>query len=851
MMKKAVYSALKATLAALAFLPVLAGGCKNPTGAGPQQLTGSVTIKGSGIVGEELSVDTGQLGGDGDIVYQWQIRESKDGEYQDFPGGTDDIYTPGDTEIGSYFRVIVTRIGYEGAVISNEVRISPLTLFTLTGTVGIDGDPSIAGELTANIELLDGDGDPDYQWRISETPDALDEEFKNIPGANNKTYVPVPEDLGKYIKVQAGRAGYDGSVSSDAAGPVTLPRLTGSAQINGAPNIDEELTVNIDNLGGAGAVSYQWLISEGWEGPYDKIEGGTGPAYKIIEDDGGYNIKVEVRREGFYGGVESEPVGPVEPPLPPLEGSAGIIGSPEAGIMLSADTRNIQGLGGELSFQWGISGGAAGPFTDIPNATGETYTPVEADEGKYIMVTIRREGYSGGLSAAADGAVKAFGTSGPVQIQGFDLLGLVESEKYTVTVRGASPPPGAGITWAIREQDEVKAGTGVTQEGVLTIAPDEVIAKISLLADVDGEDITGIKEVTINKDPLFFRQSAETVFAGSSSAFSVNAIAFAETAGVSRFVAGGGGGKMAVSLDYGKTWTTITETGFGSSDDINGIASGLVNNDGNFMWLAVGGNGKVARLTNFTAGFSALSHGMSAYTLNAIAYGNSKLDSGTNSMSSPFLIAGRHSTSGAGGTMKGGMSFTAVASSNFGFGTEDNILAIAFGGTKRRDDMYQKGDYPRFAAAGSGGKITYSDDATTTWTAASNTTFGTADNIYGIAFGNGRFVAVGSNGGAAWSEDGLNWTRVSQTGISGDIYAITFGNPAGGEGAAAKFVAAGKGGKMAYSPDGENWTAVSSGVEEDIRSIAFGSSAGGEGVNARFVAGTAGGKILYSNGQIK
>ena len=92
------------------------------------------------------------------------------------------------------------------------------------------------------------------------------------------------------------------------------------------------------------------------------------------------------------------------------------------------------------------------------------------------------------------------------------------------------------------------------------------------------------------------------------------------------------------------------------------------------------------------------------------------------------------------------------------------------------------------------------------WTAVSNTTFG-SDTIEGIAYGGGKFVAVGRSGSgsssssqAAYSADGISWTAVSDTTFgSTSIYGIAYG---GG-----KFVAVGGSdslsGKMAYSNNQE------------------------------------------------
>jgi hypothetical protein len=117
---------------------------------------------------------------------------------------------------------------------------------------------------------------------------------------------------------------------------------------------------------------------------------------------------------------------------------------------------------------------------------------------------------------------------------------------------------------------------------------------------------------------------------------------------------------------------------------------------------------------------------------------------------------------------------------------ESKINGIAYGDGK-------------FVAVGEK-KIVYSSDGIT-WTAVNNKTINC--NFEDIAYGNGKFIAVGYYGGGKimYSSDGVNWTDV-KTSIFKSIGSIVYGN--------GMFVAASKydDGNLAYSPDGVNWTQV-------------------------------------------
>jgi len=90
-----------------------------------------------------------------------------------------------------------------------------------------------------------------------------------------------------------------------------------------------------------------------------------------------------------------------------------------------------------------------------------------------------------------------------------------------------------------------------------------------------------------------------------------------------------------------------------------------------------------------------------------------------------------------------------------------------------------------------------------------------------IAYGNGRFVAVDSNGGLAYSTDGITWTDLFLLdgttsaeiygpfiGLGYDLYsAIAFGN--------GRFVASHKG-AVAYSSDGITWSALETRTKDNV-----------------------------------
>jgi hypothetical protein len=175
----------------------------------------------------------------------------------------------------------------------------------------------------------------------------------------------------------------------------------------------------------------------------------------------------------------------------------------------------------------------------------------------------------------------------------------------------------------------------------------------------------------------------------------------------------------------------------------------------------------------------------------------------------------RPGSSGGGGDTGGPTDWIAVTDSPF---STSNIP-----GTSTINDIaYGNG---RFVAVGNVGKIAYSDDGIS-WTGVSVGNNAFFSYINGIAYGNGKFVAVGQSGRTAYSTDGISWTEVSVSNFSYEVYCIAFGD--------GKFVIGGHSSKMATSSDGITWTAVEvsdifgDSLNDSIRVIAYG--------NGRFVA---------------
>ena len=217
--------------------------------------------------------------------------------------------------------------------------------------------------------------------------------------------------------------------------------------------------------------------------------------------------------------------------------------------------------------------------------------------------------------------------------------------------------------------------------------------------------------------------------------------------------------------------------------------------------------------TGFTTGIYSVAYGNNRYVAggsNRIAYSTNGTTWTTSSGFSNFLVKG---------ITYGGTQFVAVGYySNGGLinyssdgKSWNNVATTSFGTSDINNVAYGGG---RYVAVGEDGKIAYSTNATS-WTAVTASTFGESD-IYGVTYGNGKFVAVGENGKMAYSTDGTKWTAIDSTTFppAYPINGVTYGGASGNE----KFIAVGDsvlGYQIAYSTDGETWTKISQSIYSD------------------------------------
>jgi hypothetical protein len=377
-------------------------------------LTGTVGISGTSCVGDTLLADTYNLGGSGDISYQWERADTANGSWSPLVSSPGYKITEEDTD--KYIRVTVSRSGNSGSVSSAAVLVLP----KLSGFISIDGIPSVGQILTVNISQLTGiNGNLSYRWERSQQQNTSG--WTIISGADSPSYTIAYADLNRYIRVRLSNDSPGIEFYSTTYSMVsTLPPITGTVAINGIAEVHKTLTADTSGLGGSGTITYIWQSGETAYGQWLN-SGPRQPVFTPEEIHGGKYIRLAVERSGFAGRVFSEAVLIVPAPPEPLSGTVSISGTAHVGNTLTAVTGSLGGSG-TISYQWQRADTADSAAWTSVGINSPSYTLTMADAGKYIRVTVSRANNPGTVSSDA-AAVTAVALSGTVSISGTAQVG--------------------------------------------------------------------------------------------------------------------------------------------------------------------------------------------------------------------------------------------------------------------------------------------------------------------------------------------------------------------------------------------------------------------------------------------
>jgi hypothetical protein len=423
-------------------------------GSGKADLTATLTgLNGSNNAVQDTAVSvatatdagTDVLSG---VTYQWQLNGSS------IVGASNSSYTPIEADEGKPLAVIVT---WSDAGGSESVTVSAGTIQERADLAAtLSSQSPVQGSAISVASVSDGGTDvhtnATYQWQANGAP---------ITGATSASYTPSELDEGKTLSVAvtyAGDAAGSESTTVTASNTVadsadlvaTLNGLTGSNAVQGTA-----VSVATATDGGTDvhtSVTYQWQLNGA------QIKGATSVSYTPTEADEGKTLSVVITYAGDAAGSESATVSAGS-----IKDSADLAAtlssqSPVQGTAISVTsvtdaTTDVQA---SATYQWQANGAA------INGATGVSYTPTEADEGKTLSVVVTYAGDAAGSESTTVAASSAVADSADtvVTISGLTGGNAVEGTAVSASITDAGlGVTGASYQWQLDGHD-ISGATG-------------------------------------------------------------------------------------------------------------------------------------------------------------------------------------------------------------------------------------------------------------------------------------------------------------------------------------------------------------------------------------------------------
>ena len=237
------------------------------------------------------------------------------------------------------------------------------------------------------------------------------------------------------------------------------------------------------------------------------------------------SFRIDMSRVSMTCGTTCSTDGGVEPgsttpaPAPASRGVSLSATTPRVGTAVTATLTDERGTTGETGtttpeWQWSLSNTAAGPFTDISGATSTSYTPVAADETKFLKAAVSfsdGDGVSRDAEKTAENPVQTSQHTSPVFAIDSKTLTVEEyvgagTAVYTVL---AIDDDGDRLTYSVGGRDATAFNEDFSlnsSTGAITVRTGATVDhdyRRSYRVDIevtDGEDSSGTEETTATSD---------------------------------------------------------------------------------------------------------------------------------------------------------------------------------------------------------------------------------------------------------------------------------------------------------------------------------------------------------------
>jgi hypothetical protein len=238
---------------------------------------------------------------------------------------------------------------------------------------------------------------------------------------------------GEWSNASATSDGYSGCVWYH--GDVSSVIGTGAPVVSGAPAIGSTLSTTDGDWGNATAISYQWERCDTVGDNCVLIPGALSSTYKLVNQDGGHEIRSLVTAGNAAGtnNQESDATDLVPATFPYVVTTPSITGTPQVGHPLTGLSGAWSNTPTKYTIVWQRCDGFGAnckPIKTVTNTDGSSvsYTLTAADDTMTIRLVVTAANKAGtGFAASSDATAPVFGEPTPLvdpSIDGSPLVGV-------------------------------------------------------------------------------------------------------------------------------------------------------------------------------------------------------------------------------------------------------------------------------------------------------------------------------------------------------------------------------------------------------------------------------------------
>lgn len=447
---------------------------------------GAVSVAGTAKQGETLTATNDVTDADGIPApggYQWQVADGSGG-WTDIAGATGATFTLTQAEVARPVRAVLSYTDGEGT--AEEVASAPTLAIEDTndapgGTLTIAGTAKQGETLALINAVTDADGfqgqNASYQWQVADGNGG----WADIAGANDLAFAPTQAEVGRAVRaVFSYIDGHGRQERVESAPTLAVQNVNdapgGTLSIVGAARQGEVLSLAdavTDADGMQNAVrEYQWQVRDG-AGDWTDIAGATAATFTLTQAEVGRAVRAVLAYTDGLGAAEtvlSAPTAAVGNTNGAPFGTLTVGGVAKQGETLSLvdlvnDEDGIPSDG--RSYKWQVADGNGG-WTDIADATDETFTLTQAEVGRAVRGVVRYIDGNGTPETFASAATAAVENANDAPVGAPALLAgpggaPVEDGQVTVSVAGVTDADGLGAFAYVWSREDGQGGWTVIQ----------------------------------------------------------------------------------------------------------------------------------------------------------------------------------------------------------------------------------------------------------------------------------------------------------------------------------------------------------------------------------------------------